>query len=398
MDESVTHAAPEPGLFVLWENARHCQDKILADIAANFHINRVTEFHWNQDLAWANFQRFYPDRPVRGYSCARTKGTGPFVAINVVDLSPNYEERMTNGGLRVVNTNMLDAKLRYREWTGGLKVHCGEDLKENVRDLYALFGDHSDVWEECELKNWDGSIDTLRQDPVGAYGWQSFDELFGALNRSVEYVRIEYGASQDAFDILTSDYRTTHTILSSDRRIPAPLKRGGQIEILVAGQPVRLNLQYKGDGVFDKRWATTLLESRVLDAQGYYRPSEEEQYWLIAHKAVARLGSLDQQALAAARRTAADQHMLATPELPVDDNGVRAVLANELIRRGIWQPGVAAKLGTAIQAQLARLGNKYHVLAARARTHYLAVRDTVLYHLPVLNAIRRSLKTLTAGG
>ena len=389
--------APEPGLFVIWENARHCERQILEDLAAHFHINRVTEFHWNTEMAWGNFQRFYPNRTVRGYACALTKGTGPFLAINVIDKSPVYEERMTNGGLRAVNTNMLDAKIRYREWTGGLKVHCGEDRWENIRDLYALYGQHSDVWEDCEFKAWDGSIDTLSQDPVGSCGWQSFEQLFSTLNRAVNYVRIDYGRSQELFDILTCDYRTAHTLLCSGPRIPAPLKRGGQMEILVAGKPVRLNLQYPGDSVFDERWATKLLESRVRDSQGFYRPCEQEQYWLVAHHVVARLGSPDHQLLETLRPTAADQHLISAAGLPGNDDELKILLADELMRRGVWQPGYAARMGTVVDTGLSELGRKFHVVAAGMRTRYFDARDTMLYRLPFLGELKRSIKALAQG-
>ena len=169
------------------------------------------------------------------------------------------------------------------------------------------------------------------------------------------------------------------------------------MEILVAGKPVTLNLHYPGDSLFDERWATMLLEARVADTQGFYRPGEEERYWLLAHNSVARLEPVDRRLLADFRSMAADQHLLGASELSGNDDELKALLADELIRRGVWQPGYASKLGAVMNTRVSELAQKYHLLTAIMRTHYLTARDTILYHLPIFSVIKRSLKALASG-
>jgi hypothetical protein len=408
VNRSISDSTLETGLFIIWETGRQFQDQILDDIAAHFHINRVTEFRWTPAMVWANYQRFYSDTQIRGSAQARNKGLGSFLAINVIVNSPTYDRRLTrNRGVRVVNTAMFDAKTRFREWTGGYGIHCGETLSENLRDTYMLYGPASDDWLERELPKWNGTIDILEQDPLGAHGWRSFDELFGVLNRAINYALIYYGPTEEAmdglsrghaFDILTSDYYAAHTILHSGQRIPEPLKRGGGIEIRVADKPVKLNLRYLGDGLFDESWATAILDDRVIDSHGFYRPKENEQYWLMAHRAVAQRAAIDHKIMLEFMSTAADQHMLTNSDLPTGDVDLKLLLTNQLIQRGLWRPGNGSRLGSTIGITISEFRQSYQILAARIRTLYFAARDTILAYFPILSSIKKTITQDTGAG
>jgi hypothetical protein len=401
MHGSTSDPIPEPGLFVIWETGRKSQYRILDDLAANFHINRVTEFRWTPSMVWANYQRFYSDTPIRGSAHARNKGLGPFLAINVSVNSAAYDHRLTrNRGVRVVNTEMFDAKTRYREWTDGFGIHCGENISESLRDTYMLYGSESDNWVKRKLPRWNGTIDIVEQDPMGALGWRSFDELFGVLNRAVNYALICYGPTAEvkdclsrghSFDILTSDYYAAHTILHNGPRIPEPLRRGGTIEIRVDDKPVKLNLRYPGDGQFDEKWATAILDKRVMDSHGFYRPKDEEQYWLMARHVVAERAPIDLKFLQEAQSIASDEHLLKYSSLPTDDAALELHLTNQLVQRGILRPKKHSRLGNAFDVAMESFRHRYQILTASIRTLYFASRDTVLAHLPILSSIKKAL-------
>jgi hypothetical protein len=396
----------EPGLFVIWEKGRSIQDRILEDLADHFHVNRVTEFHWTPSMIWANYQRFYSDTHIRGSAHARNKGSGPFLAVNVVVDSPTYDRRMTrNRGMRLVNNKMFDAKTRYREWTDGYAIHCGENLAENVRDAYMLFGPESDTWEDCELREWNGSIDILNQDPVGAHGWKSFEELFSTLNRAINYVLIYYGPYEEAMDgipsghsidIITSNYNDAHAILHNGSRIPSPLKYGGPVKTRVGKELVKLNLRYPGDGLFDEAWANKILDERVLDVQGFYRPRKDEFYWLMAHHAVTARSRIDRCSLEESRSVAAAQYVFTEADLPANDAHLKSLLIKQLIDRGIRHSKNGTRFGMAINIVISAFMQKFHMLAAQFRTSYFAVRDTALEKLPILTALKQSIKILAS--
>jgi hypothetical protein len=323
----------------------------------------------------------------------------------IVD-SPAYDERMTrNRGIRLVNSKMFDAKSRYREWTDGFGIHCGETLSENLRDAYMLFGPRSDAWEACKLRAWDGSIDVIEQDPMGAHRWRSFDELFAVLNRAVNYALIYYGPPEEtingissghSFDILTTDYDAAHSVLHSGPRIPSPLKNGGQVKIRVGSKIVKLNLRFPGDGLFDESWATAILDAREFDSRGFYRAKKDEQYWLIAQNAVTQAAPIDHKYLEQCRSIAADQKMLARSELPASDADLKSLLNKQLADRGIRRSSSDDKLGAAVTLMISACQHRSEMLAARFRTLYFACRDTLLEKYPILCSIKKSIKLLTS--
>jgi hypothetical protein len=308
--------------------------------------------------------------------------------------------------MRLVNSKMFDAKTRYREWTDGFAIHCGETLSENVRDAYMLFGPRSDAWEDCEFRNWNGSIDVFHQDPMGAHGWQSFEELFGALNRAINYVMIYYGRYEAAmdgiarghsFDILTSNYYEAHTLLQNGPRLSSALKRGGRLTTRVGNELVKLNLRFPGDGLFEETWATSILDARIDGPGGFYRPREDEHYWLMAQNAVAQRAPIDRQILNESKSVAAARYILTSSDLPTDDVGLQALMRSHLISRGIWQAGDETRLRAATRLVTSALQQRFHILTAQLRTTYFNARDTILEKMPVLSAIKRSIKLLTSG-
>ena len=89
------HAA-EPDLFVVWANARHLQDDILAELGRRFRISGVRELYWTRQLVTANFQRFYSDLDLRGVYHRLNKGAGPFLAISGVGVRHYDDEFLSH--------------------------------------------------------------------------------------------------------------------------------------------------------------------------------------------------------------------------------------------------------------------------------------------------------------
>ena len=162
---------PEHGVFVIWDGARVADDAILADLARRFWLRAVYEVHWTPELVQRNYERFYSDLDVRGVYHLLNKGTGPFLAAVLVDRSPSLEPRMTSRGRRTVNARFVDAKLQYREWLGGLGVHCGETAWETRRDLTMLLGPQVRDQLLGDAVAWDGRVEAMHRDLSGADGW-----------------------------------------------------------------------------------------------------------------------------------------------------------------------------------------------------------------------------------
>ena len=405
--------AYELGMFVIWDTGRHQQSRILDDLASRFHIAQVHEIHWTPGMTWANFQRFYSDLELRGVYHQLNKGTGPFLVITIIDDDPDYGERLTGRGMRKVNSRFFDAKSLYRDWTGGNGIHCGETRFETDRDFYMLFGsDNSTVANPRDVK-WDGSIVELHRDPAGANQWESLSQLFEVLNRVTAYAAIRYDvlAPDDALscsapiDIVTEDHYAVHTILTHGNYIPARVPGGGPVVVRVGNRDVRFGIRFPGDHYFDPHWMRQLLTTRVLDSKGYYRPRDEERFWILAYHAVAYRKSISRD-LRIRLASLGNDIGVNEPEAEFNENSDRKTYFECLRRRGIFfttpldrsvyfnrqilgiQPSSFRHALLILQNSAALAGQRLFV---KLQTFYYRSRDTILSGAPWLGDLRRIL-------
>lgn len=297
--ESRAKGSSQLGLFVIWHNSRREEKRILGDLNKLFEVHTVHEVHWSPELVEQNYQRFYSDLDVRGVYHVFNKGAGPFLAITLVDRSPSHEDRMTSRGSRTVNGRFLDAKLRYREWLGGLGVHCGETAWETKRDLRMLLGIEANCGSEASNR-WNGEIQTLRRDVTGARGWDSAADVFSALNVGVDYIVIGDAALPEdrssratslmggahPTQLLTDQYHALHTVLNARPLLGSPPPAGGSFAVSIAGRTVVVGLRIVGDGFVDPRLAKECLAARELGEDGVYRASAKDAFATFCYRAV----------------------------------------------------------------------------------------------------------------
>lgn len=412
----VERAARQLGLFVIWEKARGAEDRILADLAYRFDVLHVYDVHWSQSLVTQNYRRFYSDVEVRGIAHLDKKGAGPFLAVTVLDRAPLMEERVTARGLRLVNSRFLDAKLTERAWTTDYAVHSGENEWENTRDLTMLLGEDPQSHLERSPVPWDGRVERLDRDVVGARGWSSSGELFRALNGAERYVVLEPedpGAALDTgvatVELLAGPRSglssTLPTILNATPRFHAVHAEGGRFRVSVGGRSVSLTIRHVGDQLFDARWEADLIARRELDVRGWYRLSQADAAEVRAYRALTHRASLDRPGLEAqvaqARAAGAAPRILEALARPEDSRAPLVAFLDErgyaLVRPldlgvpfrhevlGIARPGVRRT------AERARLGAR---LAVRSVTGplgvaYLAARDRFLLAAPWARDVRR---------
>ena len=266
-----------PGLFVLWDAVRHRESEILADLVRCFSVVSVTELEWTPGRVERNYERFYSDLDVMGVYHVLNKGAGPLLAVVLWDPDPHVDVRVTSRGPREVNANFLDAKLRYREWCGGLGVHCGETPRETRRDLAMLLGEPHSI-ATSPGATWDGRITRIARDVTGADGWGSELDMYRTLNATIDYVVLPrlHSAGAEGSDVahglqlLCEDYHSLHTILGARARFRLPADFGGGFTVRVGGRPLGLGIRFVGDRFIDPSWARECLRSRVLGESGIY--------------------------------------------------------------------------------------------------------------------------------
>ena len=81
-------------LVVLWEKARECEERILADIPRHVDVVAKLELSWPGDPTEC-FGRFYGAKLREAAGKTALCGGGPFLAILVRDTRPRYGWRET---------------------------------------------------------------------------------------------------------------------------------------------------------------------------------------------------------------------------------------------------------------------------------------------------------------
>jgi hypothetical protein len=166
---------------VIWSEARVLEQRILDDIAGTFTVLEIVEVTWTPgDVFARNLSRMYGDALPPGSDKELHCGSGPFLAVVVLDDRPRHRLRRTNRGPQLLDSNVFDARARYREWTGGgYRVHASDSEAEAERNIALLLGRRACYYDREPTR---AVPDRGRAgDPVGTHGWQSLDELLLAL-------------------------------------------------------------------------------------------------------------------------------------------------------------------------------------------------------------------------
>lgn len=216
--------------FVLWETARGEQDRILADLHRTFRVLQEVEVTWTPDDTFArSLTRMYGDALPPGSDKERHGGTGPFLLVVVEDRRPRLRPRRTGRGRRVVNARVYDARLRYRQWTGGgYRVHASDSVAETERNLVLLLGEGLDAVRR------QGRSAGRRQagDLAGTHGWADREQLLVAL---AAYGAVPHGPQREGrLEVLAPDAWWAEHVAGGTELRP------GVRQVQVAGQPLEL--------------------------------------------------------------------------------------------------------------------------------------------------------------
>lgn len=281
----------EHHLFIIWEKASYVKERIIDDIKNNLKIIQIVKCSWSPSIVHNNFSRFYgtnlPANSFKECEC----GKGPFHIIFVLDPNPNYRERKTSKGLKIVNTNIFDLKEKYRSWTnGGSKIHATNDPVEFNHDITLLTG-----LNEIDYFKKYGNLDyrEIKQDIIGSTGWNSLGDLFYVLNNTIKYVILrgyEHATTNKKkhedhldIDILTSDYENMSRIING--KPACSISRPHQ-EIIINGKTYYLDLWNINRQYFDPRWSFEMLSTRIEKDGVFVLNPENDFYCLIYHSII----------------------------------------------------------------------------------------------------------------
>lgn len=279
------NAVGEVHLFVLWENARVAEKRIMADLRSRFTVLAAVPARWPRGMSPADaFKRFYGTFLSDPEGKARRAGGGEFLVVVVLDRNPKYEMVNTARGIEMVDVNIFNLKYTYREWVGGQhRVHGTNSTEEARRDVMLLTG--------RPLAEWiDGTATGKPMNVLpGQTGWKSMEEMFAFMGETFPYAVLRNGEGlPDSFDPTHDDVDLLVAGLSDCVGLLGARKAGGGALyfVNVGGKDVKLDIRSIGDGYFDEGWQRRMLATRVKNPRGVYVLSAENHFHALVYHAV----------------------------------------------------------------------------------------------------------------
>jgi hypothetical protein len=163
-------------LFIVWHNARYKEKEILNDISLKFDIVQIFSINWSKNSFTHNISRFYGKKLLKAQKKTRQVGAEEFLLIAAYDNSPYHKSGK--------NINILSAKYKYREITGGGHlVHASDNPEETEENLLFLLGLTSKEFENKFQAPWRGNVISINKDPVAAQGWKDENLLINLAGK-----------------------------------------------------------------------------------------------------------------------------------------------------------------------------------------------------------------------
>lgn len=276
-------------LFIIWQNGRYSQERILEDIRQRFSIYRIFDIQWSHEIVSNNFTRFYGTHLPKGCDKEKECGDGRFLLIVFYDNNPRYEYRPTSRGREIVNVNTFDSKQLYRSWAGGgSQVHGTNNTFETNQNLTMLLGCNVDDF--CKRYEASEDICELDRDLEGANGWDSIPQLLYVLNNTGAYYVIMRGAKdllQESFsekhrdiDLLVSKYDDVQYIINGE---PCCNEYRPHFKLTIKGYDYYFDLWDKDRAYYDVLWVERMFATRIKMNELYVLDEENNFYCLLYH-------------------------------------------------------------------------------------------------------------------
>lgn len=288
-------------IMIIWSKAVEHSGFIIDDLKKEFDIVKIFKFHWDKKYFLQNLSIFY-SHSLKDKSLSEMNeilknkrkrvGDEGFYAIVFKDTHPDYQERKTTSGLRVVNTHVFDKKMSFRKMTGGgSRIHCSDDSWETNKDLTILMGLNIEDFL-IKYPNPSTEIEELHTNCIGVGGYDSIQQLFYVLNNTIKYCVLrnhecipdEYTVEGHGDIDLLVEHKNyavrltgAHSVFPQDYRVYHIIK--------IAGKEVPFDFRHIGDNYYDPRWEEDIIETRILRKNLFYAPNPINQYYSLLYHA-----------------------------------------------------------------------------------------------------------------
>lgn len=299
-------------ILIIWSKAIDKKDFIINDLKGHFKIRKIFQVHWDKDLFINNLKCFYAhsQKHLNRYEYTEllrgkinTCGDSDFIAIIFKDSNPLYEDRTTSSGISLVNKNVFDRKMEYRNLSGNrYDIHASNDAWETNKDLTILFGlNTSDFCKKYPVD--DDIIENYSSNAIGVNGFQSINQLFYLLNNTIKYCILRN------FECLPSQYTIEGhgdiDLLVENKNYISYLTQAKSIfsesyrvynTIRINNEDVPFDFRHVGDNYYDTLWEKNILNSRN-SRENFYIPDDENLYYTLLYHAYVQKGAVKQDYL-----------------------------------------------------------------------------------------------------
>jgi len=203
-------------IFLIWENGRKLEDKILNDIKSKYELLQIFDIKWPKKEFANNLSRFYGKRLPSGGKKEKECGTGEFTLIICYDNHPNMitDTRHPN---EHSNANAMRDKYNYRQWTGGgYLVHSSDNNNETNDNLLILLGKTAEEIKQEYTQPWNGKRIKIVGSIMGANGWKNKGELSRIIDK-LPNINLLSGPNREII-ITTPDFAYTSRLLNLKKR------------------------------------------------------------------------------------------------------------------------------------------------------------------------------------
>jgi hypothetical protein len=286
---------------VIWgKSSRAILKKVKDFINKDHAVVGVHPFVWSEENKVSNLSRFYSTFLGKGsnkYKLSDLHKSDELILLTYTVNNPTIIKTESN---KRVNQSAWRVKTSTRDLYG-YKIHASNDRYEAERDLNLFFGLNSKEYlEKYKNEPLFGEEETVeKRDLMGAHGWTDVFEMLKVLEPTPycvlrnfdDFPRLD--EEHPDIDLLVSNREEAALLLNAVKVHDTPRV---QYKTTINGSVVYLDLREVGDGYFDCKWQTRLLDDRrFCTDKKFFIPSETNHFFSLLYHAFVHKGKLSSE-------------------------------------------------------------------------------------------------------
>ena len=284
--------------LVVWgKDSNDTLQDVKTQISKTHTVIGVHHLSWTEEHKVSNLSRFYSTFLGKGsdkYKMSELDQTGEFTLLTYTISDPTISRTSEN---KRVTDAAWKLKTTLRE-KYGYKIHASNHRYEAARDLNLIFGlTPQEYLLKYKQEPFFGEEDSVEvRDLMGASGWSNVFEMLKVLESTPYCVLRNFDdfpkldEEHPDIDLLVTNKEEAALLLNAVKVHDTPRV---QYKTLIGGVTVYLDLREVGDGYFDCKWQSRLMEDRQrCPEKGFFIPSETNHFFSLLYHAIVHKGGL----------------------------------------------------------------------------------------------------------